>query len=253
MRGMLSLFVAMLGAASALVVMPTAPRLSPAVAGRACSLSMADGVPVAGKCKWFNVEKGYGFIALDDEEKDVFVHQSDIYAPGFRSLKEGEPLGARVQSPPSHIAFCCRTSSSAFPVCRFVSRRVPPDHGREDRQSKGRGRHWPGWRLRERSPRRARKLARVHPYSVLCLAAHCLPSTTRAHTLSVLSTTRQLIPPPPFLSFRCKARPRRRTTTTTEQKPRVGDRDDELSPNRLCAYAWRCSCEALPNAERRAT
>lgn len=32
----------------------------------------------------FNTEKGYGFIQLDSEEKDVFVHQSDIYAPGFR-------------------------------------------------------------------------------------------------------------------------------------------------------------------------
>ena len=37
-----------------------------------------------------------GFIALEDEDKDVFVHQSDIYAPGFRSLAEGEPLEFRL-------------------------------------------------------------------------------------------------------------------------------------------------------------
>ena len=47
----------------------------------------------------FNVEKGYGFIALDDEvDKDVFVHQSDIYAPGFRSLAEGEALEFRLMT-----------------------------------------------------------------------------------------------------------------------------------------------------------
>jgi cold shock CspA family protein len=39
-----------------------------------------------------------GFIALEDEEVDVFVHQTDIYAPGFRSLAEGEPLEFRVQT-----------------------------------------------------------------------------------------------------------------------------------------------------------
>ena len=38
-----------------------------------------------------------GFIALEGEEGgDVFVHQSDIYAPGFRSLAEGEPLEFRL-------------------------------------------------------------------------------------------------------------------------------------------------------------
>jgi len=75
----------------ALVVVPTAPRLAPAAARRTLVTRM-DGDTVSGKCKWFNVEKGYGFIALDAEEKDVFVHQSDIYSPGFRSLAEGEPL-----------------------------------------------------------------------------------------------------------------------------------------------------------------
>ena len=56
--------------------------------------------PRARSCKWFNTEKGYGFIALEGEEKDVFVHQSDIYAPGFRSLAEGEPLEFRLTTDP---------------------------------------------------------------------------------------------------------------------------------------------------------
>merc|ERR1719353_1771375 len=52
--------------------------------------------PMAGTCKWFNVEKGYGFIAVEGQDQDVFVHQSDIYSPGFRSLAEGERLEFRL-------------------------------------------------------------------------------------------------------------------------------------------------------------
>jgi len=43
-----------------------------------------------GVVKWFNGEKGYGFIARDDEEKDVFVHFSAINSEGFRTLREGQ-------------------------------------------------------------------------------------------------------------------------------------------------------------------
>jgi cold shock CspA family protein len=67
------------------------------VAQRSALTMMEDG-PMSGKCKWFNVEKGYGFIAVEGEERDVFVHQSDIYAPGFRSLAEGEALEFRLMT-----------------------------------------------------------------------------------------------------------------------------------------------------------
>lgn len=42
--------------------------------------------------KWFSVEKGYGFITPNDGSPDVFVHQTNIYAEGFRSLAEGETV-----------------------------------------------------------------------------------------------------------------------------------------------------------------
>jgi CspA family cold shock protein len=42
-----------------------------------------------GTVKWFNTDKGFGFITADEGNKDLFVHQSDIDREGFRSLDEG--------------------------------------------------------------------------------------------------------------------------------------------------------------------
>ena len=49
-----------------------------------------------GTVKWFNDEKGYGFITPDDGSEDLFVHHSGIAGSGFKSLEEGESVSYEV-------------------------------------------------------------------------------------------------------------------------------------------------------------
>lgn len=47
---------------------------------------------LSGRVKWFNNQKGYGFISRNDGKEDVFVHYKGISGAGYRSLIEGDPV-----------------------------------------------------------------------------------------------------------------------------------------------------------------
>ena len=53
-----------------------------------------------GTVKWFNDDKGYGFITQDDGGKDVFVHHSAISGEGYKSLAEGAKVEYEVEEGP---------------------------------------------------------------------------------------------------------------------------------------------------------
>ena len=53
-----------------------------------------------GTVKWFNAEKGFGFIEQDGGGADVFAHYSNIAAQGFRELQEGQKVDVRRHAGP---------------------------------------------------------------------------------------------------------------------------------------------------------
>jgi len=50
-----------------------------------------------GKVKWFNENKGFGFIEVDGQDKDVFIHHSAISMQGFRTLQEGQRVSFDIE------------------------------------------------------------------------------------------------------------------------------------------------------------
>jgi len=50
-----------------------------------------------GIVKWFNPEKGFGFIVSDDGGKDLFAHYSEIRSSGFKSLEENQRVSFEVE------------------------------------------------------------------------------------------------------------------------------------------------------------
>jgi CspA family cold shock protein len=56
-----------------------------------------------GTVKWFNAEKGFGFITQDDGGADVFVHHSGIHGSGYKSLTEGQHVSYEVTQGPKGL------------------------------------------------------------------------------------------------------------------------------------------------------
>ena len=56
-----------------------------------------------GTVKWFNGDKGFGFIAPEDGSADVFAHFSGINSTGFRSLNEGDQVSYETQQGPKGL------------------------------------------------------------------------------------------------------------------------------------------------------
>ncbi len=55
-----------------------------------------------GTVKWFNAEKGYGFISNDENGEDVFVHFSAIVADGYKTLNEGQKVTFETEADPKN-------------------------------------------------------------------------------------------------------------------------------------------------------
>ena len=55
---------------------------------------------MTGTVKWFDAEKGFGFIQPDDGSKDLFVHHSEIKAEGYASLEDGQKVEFEMGSGP---------------------------------------------------------------------------------------------------------------------------------------------------------
>jgi CspA family cold shock protein len=79
--------------AALLILASTASAFAPVAFAPRSTMSLS----ATGTVKWFNEEKGFGFITQDDSDADVFAHFSAIQSEGFRTLIEGEAVSFDVE------------------------------------------------------------------------------------------------------------------------------------------------------------
>lgn len=65
---------------------------------KSCKLKKGVVNMAKGKVKWFNDQKGFGFITPDDGSADLFAHFQEIQSDGFKSLAEGQEVEFEVSS-----------------------------------------------------------------------------------------------------------------------------------------------------------
>lgn len=65
--------------------------------------SKEENIMATGTVKWFNGDKGFGFIAPEDGSADVFAHFSAINSTGFRTLNEGDRVEFETQQGPKGL------------------------------------------------------------------------------------------------------------------------------------------------------
>jgi len=87
---------------------------------------MAASEIIVGTCKWFNSQKGFGFLTPSNGGEDVFVHQSVIHANGFRSLAENEPVEFQIVTEESGRSKAINVTGPGGAVVQGAPR---PNHG----------------------------------------------------------------------------------------------------------------------------
>ncbi|KAG5250896.1 glycine-rich protein [Salix suchowensis] len=93
---------------------------------------MAETKRSTGTVKWFSAQRGFGFIAPDEDGEDLFVHQTSIQSDGFRTLTDGQPVEFAVDSGEEGRI-------KAVDVVGVFRSRRPPRGGRGYYRGRGRG------------------------------------------------------------------------------------------------------------------